>query len=75
MTPPLLIARPACFERPPATQDSFFRYDEFGAFSLPSQALNHPWELHLPRELVSHDVNEEDWCAILDLDCSTVGAD
>ncbi|KAK1926418.1 hypothetical protein DB88DRAFT_164213 [Papiliotrema laurentii] len=58
--------QPACFERPPAAQDSFFRYDEFEAFSLPSQALNHPWELHLPRELVSHDVNEEDWAKFIE---------
>ena len=54
--------RPACFDRPPAPSDSFYRYDDFEAFSLPSHALNHPWELHLPRELVSHDVNAEDWC-------------
>ena len=54
--------RPACFERPPAPSDSFYRYDDFEAFSLPSHALNHPWELHLPRELVSHDVTAEDWC-------------
>jgi len=53
--------RPVCFERPPAPTDSYFRYDEFEAFSLPSYALNHPWELHLPREVVSHDVSEEDW--------------
>jgi hypothetical protein len=53
--------RPPCFDREPARHDSFFRYDDFEAFSLPSNGLNRAWEFHLPRELVSHDVTEEDW--------------
>ncbi|ORY26862.1 hypothetical protein BCR39DRAFT_497755 [Naematelia encephala] len=53
--------QPSCFDRPPAQTDSYFRYDPFEAFSLPAAALNRAWELHLPRELVSHDVGEDDW--------------
>lgn len=58
----LLIARrPDCFNRPPAKADSFFRYDDFEAFSLHAKSLNRAWELYLPRALVSHDVSEADW--------------
>ena len=41
--------------------DSFYRYDDFEAFSLPARRLNQPWELHIPEELVSHDINESEW--------------
>jgi len=44
--------------------DSYYGYDDFEAFSLPASRLNHPYELHLPRELVSHDVNESEWLVI-----------
>ena len=54
-------SRPSCFDRPPAPNDSYFRFADFEAFSLSAKSLNHPWELHLPRELVSHDISEEDW--------------
>jgi hypothetical protein len=57
----VLIDRPACFERPPARPDSYFRYEEFGGFCLPAKSLNRPKELHLPPELVGHDVSEVDW--------------
>lgn len=53
--------RPPCFDRAPAANDSYFRYDEFEAFALSSRALNEAWKLHIPRELISHDVTEEDW--------------
>lgn len=55
------MSRPECFERPPASVDSYYRFDDFEAFSLPASALNRSWELHLPRELVSHDVSEHEW--------------
>jgi hypothetical protein len=62
----VLIAplRPACFERPPARADAYFGYNEFEAFCLPAASLNRPKELHLPRELVGHDVSEVDWQVI-----------
>ena len=41
--------------------DQYYRYDEFEAFSLPARGLNHPWELLVPPELVSHDVNQSEW--------------
>ncbi|WWC67693.1 uncharacterized protein I206_101605 [Kwoniella pini CBS 10737] len=53
--------QPACFDRPPAKSDTYFRYDQFDAFSLHCSSLNYPHQLHLPPELISHDVNEEDW--------------
>ncbi|WWC59202.1 uncharacterized protein I303_101752 [Kwoniella dejecticola CBS 10117] len=58
--------QPACFDRPPAKADSYFRYDQFEAFSLPCSSLNYPHQLHLPPELVSHDVNEEDWTRFIE---------
>jgi len=41
--------------------DSYFKYEEFGGFCLPAESLNRPKELHLPPELVGHDVSEVDW--------------
>ncbi|WWD00322.1 hypothetical protein V866_007233 [Kwoniella sp. B9012] len=58
--------QPPCFDRPPAKSDSYFRYDPFQPFSLPCSSLNYPHQLHLPPELVSHDVNEEDWSRFID---------
>nr|XP_019047448.1 hypothetical protein I302_04061 [Kwoniella bestiolae CBS 10118]OCF26378.1 hypothetical protein I302_04061 [Kwoniella bestiolae CBS 10118] len=60
------IDKPHCFDRPPAKSDSYFRYDPFQPFSLPCSSLNYPHQLHLPPELVSHDVNEEDWSRFID---------
>jgi hypothetical protein len=57
----LTLHRPNGFDRPPANADSYFRYDHFDAFALNARALNEAWKLHLPRELVGHDVNQEDW--------------
>nr|XP_031861902.1 uncharacterized protein CI109_002731 [Kwoniella shandongensis]KAA5528974.1 hypothetical protein CI109_002731 [Kwoniella shandongensis] len=57
----MISSRPACFDRPPAKADSFFRYDPFEAFSLPAKNLNHPHQLVLPPELVSHGVGNDDW--------------
>ena len=44
--------------------DSFYRYDDFEAFSLPAKRLSRPWEISIPEELVSHDVNESEWFVI-----------
>jgi hypothetical protein len=57
----LLRFRPACFDRPPAGQDRYSRYEGFEAFGLPARGLTRSWELHMPRELAGHDVREEDW--------------
>ena len=61
----LTLYRPNGFDRPPANADSYFRYEHFDAFALNARALNEAWKLHLPRELVGHDVNQEDWCVPL----------
>lgn len=53
--------RPPCFDRPPATADSYFRYEDFEPFALSAGALNEAWKLHIPRELIGHDVSQEDW--------------
>ncbi|WVR04437.1 hypothetical protein IAU60_001440 [Kwoniella sp. DSM 27419] len=58
--------QPACFDRPPAQTDSYFRYDTFEAFSLPASSLKHPHQLHLPPEVVSHDVSEDDWAKFIE---------
>nr|ACZ81451.1 CND01640 [Kwoniella heveanensis] len=58
--------QPACFDRPPAKADSYYRYDGFEAFSFPAASLNRAHQLHLPPELVSHDVNEEDWMKFIE---------
>lgn len=57
----LFRRRPPCFGRPPAQQESYYRYEPFEAFSFSANLLNHPHQLHLPPELVSRDVNEQDW--------------
>ncbi|WVN84872.1 uncharacterized protein L203_100008 [Cryptococcus depauperatus CBS 7841] len=53
--------QPACFDRPPAKQDSYYRYEPFEAFSFSADMLNHPHQLHLPPSLVNRDVNGQDW--------------
>ncbi|WVQ84010.1 hypothetical protein IAT38_006155 [Cryptococcus sp. DSM 104549] len=58
--------QPPCFDRPPAKQDSYYRYDPFEAFSLSARMLNHPHQLHLPPELISRDVGEEDWIKFIE---------
>lgn len=63
--PDTQTSRPSCFERPPARGDAYYHYNEFEAFCLPASKLNKAWELHLPRELVGHDVSEEDWCVFI----------
>lgn len=57
----LFRRRPPCFDRPPAQQESYYRYEPFEAFSFSASLLNHPHQLHLPPELVRRDVNEQDW--------------
>ncbi|WVQ97827.1 hypothetical protein IAU59_004942 [Kwoniella sp. CBS 9459] len=58
--------QPACFDRPPAKADSYYRYDGFEAFSFPAASLNRAHQLHLPPEIVSHDVNEDDWMKFIE---------
>ncbi|KAL7424408.1 hypothetical protein Q5752_000090 [Cryptotrichosporon argae] len=53
--------QPPCFDRPPAQADGYSKYNTFEPFSLPAKALNKPHLLHVPPELVGHDVTEEDW--------------
>ncbi|ODO03117.1 hypothetical protein I350_05962 [Cryptococcus amylolentus CBS 6273] len=58
--------QPACFNRPPAKEDSYYRYEPFEAFSFSAHLLNHPHQLHLPPEIVSRDVNEQDWMKFIE---------
>ncbi|KIR29707.1 hypothetical protein I309_01192 [Cryptococcus deuterogattii LA55] len=58
--------QPPCFGRPPAQQESYYRYEPFEAFSFSANLLNHPHQLHLPPELVSRDVNEQDWMKFIE---------